>query len=267
MTNISVPSHAGADEDGDNDRQDSRLHQIWTRPRKQVNRFKRELKFARKLRHRRRKLRAASNTGDNAGPTSTASLDNNKDEDFAIDDGDEDAWVHDGIDDIHIDPETKRAASELNRDNEQTSIDSEYDPNSGQAGQSTSASQPAIVNRTRITTIAEVIPLVKDEADLEDADDSSRLMPSTGRAPSMFASALPATAGNYLPAAYLSLDQVQELIDKQQQQQQMRRRQDLDDDFEDSERLQRHLVRGPAAKRRRHPDEDPQEVTRTDDDS
>lgn len=69
-------------------------------------------------------------------------------DEFGVDeDGEEDAWVHDGVDDISIDPETKRAASELSYDEQ--SIDAEYEPKSN------------VVNRTRVTTIEEVIPMVQ----------------------------------------------------------------------------------------------------------
>lgn len=111
-----------------------------------------------------------------------------------MDDGDEDAWVHDGIDDIHIDPETKRAASELSRD-ESSSIDAEYDP-SGASGQAQASAGEPIVNRTRITTIAEVIPM--GASDLEPTG-AVQLLSGTASA-------------RYLPAAYLTLDQVQRLV-------------------------------------------------------
>lgn len=74
------------------------------------------------------------------------------DDEFEVDaDGNEDAWVHDGVDDIQIDPETKRAASELSYDEQ--SIDAEYEPKS------------TLVNKTRITTIAEVIPMVQTDGE------------------------------------------------------------------------------------------------------
>ena len=104
-------------------------------------------------------------TAQASSPDSSASLDNNKDEDFAIDDGDEDAWVHDGIDDIHIDPETKRAANEVSQDNsENSNIDSEYDPASGQQQPSSSSreeqqQEQQLGDGESIRTIARVIPV------------------------------------------------------------------------------------------------------------
>lgn len=142
----------------------------------------------------------------------------NNDEDFAIDDGDEDAWVHDGVDDIHIDPETKRAASELSRD-ESNSIDAEYDPNNGGAAHE-SESPPPVVNRTRVTTISEVIPMNSDELDSisPPKQPAGPAAPWPGRRVQMMASAAGPGAGPLLPASYLTLDQVQRLIDAQRHQ-------------------------------------------------
>lgn len=136
---------------------------------------------------------------------------------FNVDDGDEDAWVHDGVDDIQIDPETRRAATELSYDQE-PSIDAEYDPHgppqSGQAGALDDDAEP-IVNRTRVTTISEVIPTRVDEDASKTVErfvvppetvilsDQSSLPADT--------SAPKASAGRpsqYVPASQLSFDQV-----------------------------------------------------------
>lgn len=112
----------------------------------------------------------------------------NEDPDFVVDDGDEDAWVHDGVDDIHIDPETKRAASEHSYD--ERSIDSEYEPREEQ--------QDRIKNRTRITTIAEVIPMSVDGNSESggggDGESSSKLVE------------------RFLPAAHLSMAEIERLM-------------------------------------------------------
>lgn len=104
-----------------------------------------------------------------------------EDLDYAVNDDDVDAWVHDGVDDIHIDPETKRAASEHSYD--EKSIDAEYEP------------REAPLNRTRVTTIAEVIPIGQEDSG--QGGDSSRLV------------------RHYVPAAHLSLEQIQRLIQSQ----------------------------------------------------
>lgn len=109
-----------------------------------------------------------------------------EDPDFVVDDGDEDAWVHDGIDDIHIDPETKRAASELSHD--ERSIDAEYEP------------KEQLANRTRITTISEVIPMNMDG---QSGDEQGS--PSNDRESSK-------VIQHYLPASHLSIDTVQRLM-------------------------------------------------------
>lgn len=103
----------------------------------------------------------------------------NGDGDADADYGGDDAWVHDGIDDVHIDPETKNAASEMSYD--EKSIDAEYAPYQQRQQQ----------NKTRLTTITEVIPILSDgvsgdplepddvdEAD-PDADNSERHQDST----------------------------------------------------------------------------------------
>lgn len=133
---------------------------------------------------------------------------NNADEEFAIDDGDEDAWVHDGIDDIQIDPETKRAASEISSSlaDDTNTIDSEYEPQ-----------QQQVLNRTKVTTISEVIPIdqARAESSGDDPSDSSTRLSSRYVKPN---------SQDYLPAALLSLDQARQLIDQasyhQQRQQQ-----------------------------------------------
>ena len=133
----------------------------------------------------------------------------NEDVDF----GDDDSWVHDGVDNIHIDPETKRAASELAHD-EANSIDAEYEPNENSndgAGTSGAAADeaPTYVNRTRVTTIAEVIPVPTSD-DGDNSDGGSQAASSSGA---------------YLPAAYLTHAQAQALIARSQ-----RRRDDEDAD-------------------------------------
>lgn len=138
------------------------------------------------------------------------------DDDFTVDDGDEDAWVHDGIDDIQIDPETKKAASELSYD--ERSIDAEYEPYAHK--------EPPILNRTRITTIAEVIPMSDDSegADRDSTKVNWRFLPPqspsqqhthSGTESEGWSSNQPTV---YLPASYLTIDQAQKLIDHQQQQ-------------------------------------------------
>jgi len=158
------------------DRQESRAAATWTaRPKRDLT----------------------SSQPQRAAPAEVASTDRDRhvdksdayrDEDFAIDDGDEDAWVHDGIDDIHIDPETRRAASELARE-ESSSIDAEYEPHA--AGQETSPAEGQSSGRASgrqlaAVTIAGVIPAATG---------------GRGRA-----------APALLPAAYLSLGQVQALV-------------------------------------------------------
>jgi hypothetical protein len=151
--------------------------------------------------------------------------DKSNDDDFEVDDGNEDAWVHDGVDDIHIDPETKRAASELSRD--EASIDAEYEPQGGGGGGGggqEGESQP-VANRTRITTIQEVIPMNTDELDSGslDRDHQHRLGSVLGSAASVRAN-----SGPLLPASYLTLGQVQQLLESQ-------RRTDNEDDDEEEE--------------------------------
>lgn len=131
--------------------------------------------------------RAAPANERRTSSTSSLKSDNYRDEDFAIDDGDEDAWVHDGIDDIHIDPETKRAASELSKD-ETSSIDSEYEPG---GGDSAAHQQKPAVGTPEEGAISEVIP---------------------SRAGSSSAGWRARAAGPLLPAAYLSIEQVQALV-------------------------------------------------------
>lgn len=141
-----------------------------------------------------------------------------KDEDeFSVEDGDEDAWVHDGVDDIHIDPETKKAASELSYD--ERSIDAEYEPH----GQK----EPPVLNRTRITTIAEVIPM-NDEANEEANErDSSKLdwrvLPAPALEQRRPAGSLAQAA--FLPASYLTIEQAQKLIGQQHEQLEQQQRQ------------------------------------------
>lgn len=110
-----------------------------------------------------------------------------EDPDFVVDDGDEDAWVHDGVDDIHIDPETKKAASELSYD--EKSIDSEYEP------------KEQVANRTRITTISEVIPINLDSDSQQSTNDNQQDDRESSK-----------IVTHYLPASHLSIDQVQRLI-------------------------------------------------------
>lgn len=147
---------------------------------------------------------------------------NNNEDDFAVEDGDEDAWVHDGVDDIHIDPETKKAASELSVD--ERSIDAEYEPYAHK--------EPPVLNRTRITTIAEVIPMNTDDADSNDKDSSKVnwhfLSPPTSA--SSGNTGAPAAASQkspsvYLPASYLTIDQAQKLIGQQHEQLRQQQRQ------------------------------------------
>lgn len=151
-------------------------------------------------------------------------------DEYNVDDGDEDAWIHDGVDDIQIDPETKKAASELSFD--EKSIDAEYDPHQMKADEN------KIVNKTRVTTISEVIPMnvPTDFGDgpMEDKDftgdkDSTRINsqylppPSqttrtmTPPALTKTTSTIPAilTTSHLLPASYLSLDQAQQLVAQQ----------------------------------------------------
>lgn len=138
-------------------------------------------------------------------------------DEYNVDDGDEDAWIHDGVDDIQIDPETKRAASELSFD--EKSIDAEYDPHQMKADEN------KIVNKTRVTTISEVIPMnvptdfgdgpMEDKEFTGDKDstqiDSQYLPPPppTTTIPTIL------TAHQYLPASHLSLDQAQQLVSQQ----------------------------------------------------
>lgn len=132
-------------------------------------RNKRDLEDRLVLASRRAALRSKHPTSDGGGASSGEGVAaTQRDEDFAVDDGDEDAWVHDGIDDIHIDPETKRAASEHSYD--EKSIDAEYDPHQKQ--------ESNVVNKTRVTTIAEVIPMNVDAFDQEEAP-SSQVMSSS----------------------------------------------------------------------------------------
>lgn len=137
-------------------------------------------------------------------------------DEFNVEDGDEDSWVNDGIDDIHIDPETKKAASEMSMD--EKSIDSEYDPHQ-------KADESKIVNRTKITTIAEVIPMkvAADFGDGPEDKDSTRinwrfLPPSQTQAGAGAAvERVPTliTTAQLLPASFLSIDQAQELVAQQ----------------------------------------------------
>lgn len=121
-------------------------------------------------------------------------------DDFSVDDGDEDAWAHDGIDDIHIDPETKRAASELSLD--EKSIDAEYD-------------QAQVPNRTRVTTISEVIPMTSNNQDSgQDNELSIANDKDSTRISSRFLPA-PSKPTTYLPAAMLSLEEAQQIIGQQ----------------------------------------------------
>lgn len=163
--------------------------------------------------------RAAIRRRHSDGSDEVGSGKKNEDEDFAIDDGNEDAWVHDGVDDIHIDPETKRAASELSQD-ESSSIDAEYEPNggggSGGSGGGQGSESPPVVNRTRVTTISEVIPMSNsDEIDSVTSNRGPADESSLGHRIQLVATAaLP--NGPHLPASYLTLDQVQRLIEAQQ---------------------------------------------------
>lgn len=156
-------------------------------------------------------------------------------DDFSVEDGDEDAWVNDGVDDIQIDPETKRAASELSHD--ERSIDAEYEPYASK--------EAPVPNRTRITTIAEVIPMSDDS--YSDLGDSTKVERRFLPAPPLQAESQPnraaeqATAAKarttlnggqasfqqaaaYLPAAYLTIDQAQKLIGEQHEQLELQRR-------------------------------------------
>lgn len=130
-----------------------------------------------------------------------ARANNQNEEEFAIDDGDEDAWVHDGIDDIQIDPETKKAASELSSSwsDDGNTIDSEYEPNHQQ--------QQQLVNRTRVTTISEVIPT---SAAAAAAGHDSGFADST----SLSSRYVSRPQQRYLPAALLSLSQASRLVEK-----------------------------------------------------
>lgn len=127
-------------------------------------------------------------------------------DDFNVDDGDEDAWVHDGVDDIHIDPETRRAASELASDTERQ-LDAEYDPSEPAEGR--------VLNRTRITTIAEVIPMRAPSTSADEGQDedstrrSLRVLPAPQTSQRGGAQAPPASLGRLvMPGSSLvSLDQ------------------------------------------------------------
>lgn len=143
------------------------------------------------------RIRLASSRSNSRTRSNVASAPD--DESFAIDDGDEDAWVHDGIDDIHIDPETKRAASEVSSSVDDSSIDSEYEPKEQQ-----------LVNRTRVTTISEVIPIAAPEgaAGADDSGDSTSLSSRYMRPA--------ASVSGYLPAALLTLDQARRLVETNQ---------------------------------------------------
>ena len=172
---LAAPKTTNTDE-----RQESSARAIWSAP--QTNSVRRRWRRSIWQSLGEPAGRPVRQRGSRARAEARAPLgDNYRDEDFAIDDGDEDAWVHDGIDDIHIDPETRRAASELSRD-EQASIEAEY------AEQQPVGSAP-LVNRTRVTTISEVIPTGAGEA------ERGQVAPAP-----------------LLPAAYLSLEQVEALV-------------------------------------------------------
>lgn len=191
----------------DQDNQESKLQEHWLKPKMSaiklgghaiwsdfegLRRNKRDLEdrivLASRRAARRNKASSAGQGGDN--------------DDFSVDDGDEDAWVHDGVDDIHIDPETKRAASELSYD--EKSIDDEYRPYQ--------QNQDAVMNRTRITTITDVIPMNVQDSDSDGgvdgggSGDSSRVITRFLRPP-----------GAFLPAAWLTMDQVQRLFAQQEE--------------------------------------------------
>lgn len=163
---------------------------------------------------------------------------------FNVDDGNEDAWVHDGVDDIHIDPETRLAANQLNQDQAANSLDAEYEPQSGnqqdssgndgsnQGDNNAAASNSVlptdedgnpIVNRTRVTTISEVIPTrvrpqdgdagAESQENNNDDDDNqdSSLIHNQYAFPETYKQ-------QYLPAAHLSTDQIQQLFNVQPEQ-------------------------------------------------
>lgn len=134
---------------------------------------------------------------------------NSKPEDleFQMDDGDVDAWVHDGVDDIHIDPETRQAASQLSHD--ERSIDAEYEPHQA------SEQDVPIVNGTRLTTITEVIPMRRDQSGYDNDDESPENHRDTSRISARYATApfLRGRTNLYIPAAYLSMDQAVKLMD------------------------------------------------------
>lgn len=152
---------------------------------------------------------------------------------FPVDDGNEDAWVHDGVDDIQIDPETKRAASELNSDQAPSSLDAEYEPVGGGGGGGPASSADGgdgqqaassvgvptdedgnpIYNRTRVTTISEVIPTRVEGADsmMGEPDDEGVDNLESSLISTQYAQA-PPTQGSFLPASHLSREQVQQLF-------------------------------------------------------
>lgn len=130
---------------------------------------------------------------------------------FNVDDGDEDSWVHDGVDDIQIDPETKQAASEHSYDQDK-SIDAEYDPHSGQQSNlipSVDDDTEPIVNRTRVTTITEVIPTRVDE-DASKISERFSSPPETVILSDRNGHSLEPDAdqSSYIPASQLHFDQV-----------------------------------------------------------
>lgn len=175
---------------------------------------------------------------------------------FNVDDGNEDAWVHDGVDDIHIDPETRHAANQLNQDQAANSLDAEYEPQGSGAGQSAGADEQSetgdnkaasssalptdehgnpIVNRTRITTISEVIPTrvrsqegggggggdddqESDSRDFQDEQAFDNQDSSVIKKQYAFPESLKSQQENgYLPASHLSIDQIQQLFNVQAQ--------------------------------------------------
>lgn len=150
-----------------------------------------------------------------ARPIPTTRRSDDMDGSFNVDDGDEDAWVHDGVDDIQIDPETRRAASELSYDQERN-IDAEYEPNGRQTNPVVEVDEDGdpIINRTRITTISEVIPTRVDQ-------DSSKISETYLAPPEVTILSDESQADmvegkskarDYLPASQLSFDRVMEAM-------------------------------------------------------
>lgn len=155
------------------DNQESRVRERWLRPNEPAGTV--SPAAGRRRRHKRQ-------VGQQPGADSDD-----------IDDGEEGGWVNDGVDDISIDPETQRAASEHSYGLDKN-LDAEY--------------EPEVANRTRVTTITEVIPISLRPSDDQDDQDERQDSADDSSVNSRYLAA-PAAP---LAAAQLSLQQAQRLV-------------------------------------------------------